>query len=384
MTAGATGTVGPTGAPASTGATGAAGATGAPGQQGVTGPTGAPGQAGARGNTGATGFTGPAGAPGVTGPTGAGAAGATGATGPAGTDLWAAVASTVQSTTVWPGQLLYSSLTGAPTDLGALAARVTTLETEMAALQSEECPIGYSVNSAQTSFTDCTKSISGVTDEMVRVGNFWIDRYEASTPGTGSLGTGSAALTTAAAYSTTGNEPATSVTWFQAERLCANAGKALCSNAEWSAAALGSPDGVASTGTGGTCDTTAEGNRPGGQGTSCQSFFGAQDMTGDVWEWVADWMPSGPQASTATALSTNPYSVHGFTQDIVFGINTQATDGTAFETGLPAALARGGGSGDGVGLRTVCDSCRSGSQRRQLVVGVQVLSGEMKYPARSG
>jgi formylglycine-generating enzyme required for sulfatase activity len=81
----------------------------------------------------------------------------------------------------------------------------------------------------------------------------------------------------------------------------------------------------------------------GGLGTNCQAFSGAQDMTGNVWEWVTDWTTSGPEASTTTALTTNPYS---FTSDIVFGVTTQGYNGTAFVTGLPVALGRGGGSGD--------------------------------------
>ncbi len=263
---------------------------------------------------------------------------------------WNTVKTTVSSSTSWPGQVPYSTIVNAPTDLATLATRVATLESTIATMQAGKCPVGYTYNTGQPAFIHCTKAVNSVVDEMVKVGNYWIDRYEASSCGSGNLGSKSAFGTTMEACSSQGVQPATSVTWYQANRMCANVGKKLCSNAEWSAAAMGSPDNVDSNGAGGTCNTNSSSNRNTGQGTSCVTAFGAQDMNGNVWEWVGDWMSAGAvptTTSTSTGLRTTANSNAGVSPDVTFGINTSADDSVSgFQTGLPAALARGGGSGD--------------------------------------
>ncbi len=64
-----------------------------------------------------------------------------------------------------------------------------------------------------------------------------------------------------------------------AARLCARVGKRLPTAAEWYTAALDTPDEpcIAS----GSLRTT-------GEAPNCVSSVGAQDMVGNVWEWVAD------------------------------------------------------------------------------------------------
>ena len=168
-----TGPMGATGAQGPAGATGAQGPAGATGAQGPKGDPGTAGAQGPKGDTGATGAQGPQGNPGATGNTGAqgaqGNPGATGAQGPAGpgvvsggttgqvltktsaTDFatnWQTPFSQTQANTLYlalTGGTLTGPLTlpGAPTlalhaatkaYVDALAARVTTLEAQIAAM----------------------------------------------------------------------------------------------------------------------------------------------------------------------------------------------------------------------------------------------------------
>ena len=124
-----------------------------------------------------------------------------------------------------------------------------------------ECPEGYTRNTGATGIVLCEKGL----DQMVKVGNFWIDRYEISLwenvnctgtqygasgddyPGTfPDNGNWTSELY---ACSIAGVTPSRYVTWFQAQQSCEAAGKDLCTNAEWQAAAAGTSD-PGGTGTG--------------------------------------------------------------------------------------------------------------------------------------
>jgi len=130
------------------------------------------------------------------------------------------------------------------------------------------------------------------------------------------------------AVSVAGVTPARFVTWFQAQAACENARKRLPSNAEWQAAVAGTPDpggdnGSTDCNTGSTLVVAPTGSR-----SSCASSRGAFDMVGNVYEWVADWVPR------STTCGTWGPGV-GPTADDQCLVGAQVT-------GEPGALLRGG------------------------------------------
>jgi hypothetical protein len=119
------------------------------------------------------------------------------------------------------------------------------------------------------------------------------------------------------AVSIPGVTPSRFITWFQAAAAARNAGKRLPSNAEWQTSALGTPDGI-------PCVIAGAGL--GSTGTpGCVSDVGAFDMVGNLYEWVADWVP---QSTTV---------VPG-----LFGLEDENFFAGASTTGGPGALLRGG------------------------------------------
>jgi hypothetical protein len=129
------------------------------------------------------------------------------------------------------------------------------------------------------------------------------------------------------AVSIPGVMPSAFITKFQAGAAARNSGKRLPTSQEWQDAALGTPDtGGADNGTT-TCNTDnlVPGVASTGSRSACISDVGAFDMVGNLWEWVADWVP----------LSTT--CVTG-----LFGTGDYNCLAGASITGGPGALFRGG------------------------------------------
>lgn len=130
------------------------------------------------------------------------------------------------------------------------------------------------------------------------------------------------------AVSLPGVPPSANVTWFQAQAACENARKRLPSNAEWQAAVAGTPDPGPDNGTT-DCNTASAFTAVNtGSRSACVSSRGAFDMVGNVFEWVADWVPR----STACGTWSAGVSPTGDYQCL----------GGAATTGEPGALLRGG------------------------------------------
>jgi len=210
-----------------------------------------------------------------------------------------------------------TTLTGTVT---ALEAQVAALRLKVDAAQDGSCPAGYARDTGAVNFILCKKG----ADEMVKVGDFWIDRYESivvdaaywnSGRCDGSAGTIYGGATdnwstvstfpftgnwTAPLYSCskTGVGPSRWLTWFQAQQALAASGKYLCTNGEWQAAAAGTPDPGSSGGGSGACVTNGS-YRNTGSGYACASRWGAQDMIGNLWEWTDLWGQSGKNSDTS-------------------------------------------------------------------------------------
>lgn len=128
------------------------------------------------------------------------------------------------------------------------------------------------------------------------------------------------------AVSVAGQTPSASITWFQAQQACGNAGKRLPSNAEWQQAVAGTPEGAPCNVNSGVVSSTGT--------AGCVSSWGVFDMVGNLVEWVADWVP----------LSTACVGWGAFSDDrqCFAGASTMVNNG-------PGVLRRGGGFAAGLG-----------------------------------
>ena len=170
-------------------------------------------------------------------------------------------------------------------------------------------------------------------DVMVKVGSVCVDRYENSiwdAPTGGNQITGAIPCapngqdcTNIYARSVAGVTPTATITWFQAQQALANSGKRLPTNAEWQMAVAGTPDST-------DCNVSTGSLANTGANAACLSDWDANDMVGNLWEWVADW----DEEALACATWPGPG----------FGDDTTCLGRASGEpsTRRPGALLRGG------------------------------------------
>jgi formylglycine-generating enzyme required for sulfatase activity len=185
--------------------------------------------------------------------------------------------------------------------------------------------------------------------------------------------------------------PSRSMTWFQAQQACVNAGKHLITNGEWQAAVAGTPDpgswptpsgtctGDAATATPlGTCNTCSSGARMTGLAAGvckskwCDAKGCIEDMIGNLWEWVDLWGQAGRTAldvnggvsgtsltgqfgkgsyhtpwSKGYVAATTSEDCSGRACDGTWNVNGETVGDTGWLPGLPFAALRGGNWGNG-------------------------------------
>jgi formylglycine-generating enzyme required for sulfatase activity/tetratricopeptide (TPR) repeat protein len=222
-----------------------------------------------------------------------------------------------------------------------------------------EFPMGASSSDSQASDNEKPQ-------HTVYLDSFWIDKYEVINAlykrcvdaGKCSAPSDRSSYTRSSYYGNSwfDNYPVIYVSWNDASTYCAWAGKRLPTEAEWEKAARGTDGRVypwGNTFEGAKVNSSDSNPRPGdtievGKYPNGASPYGALDMAGNVWEWVADWYgdnyysisprnnPKGPSSGPSRVLrGGSGYVNQSYVRASFRGINTP--DYRYYSTGFRCA-----------------------------------------------
>jgi formylglycine-generating enzyme required for sulfatase activity len=150
----------------------------------------------------------------------------------------------------------------------------------------------------------------------VYLDEFYIDKYEVTNEQYGQcVSAGPCSPNSKYDGFTDPRQPVVGVDWNQATTYCSWAGKRLPTEAEWEKAARGTDGRTYPWGEGIDCSRANYGDckhgktKPVGSYPSGASPYGAMDMAGNVWEWVADWYDANYYQSSPNRNPTGQYRV---------------------------------------------------------------------------
>ncbi len=220
----------------------------------------------------------------------------------------------------------------------------------------------------------------GPDDEMVQVGIWCVDKFEAVICDAGRSGNtgcvsddngnnsddrsldplidrfGAMTNRNVRAFSRRGVFATRFVNQYQALTACAASGKVLIPDSVWLAAALGTTDpGVNDGRTNARCHTggppealrrTGQGTGAPGASNACVSQWGAEDMIGNLWE----------RTDMTASVKADPGTTPELSDDVVLNLADPGGDGV----NTPAVGFRGGAQSSGTGAGVFALSLRSG------------------------
>jgi len=103
-----------------------------------------------------------------------------------------------------------------------------------------------------------------------------------------------------------GGFPIVCVTWQQARAYCASVGMRLPTEAQWEYAALGGGNGRYAWGGAAPDGSRCPRNAPQAVGSFAANGYGLYDMTGNVWEWTADFYAADAYENAADTDPKGP------------------------------------------------------------------------------